>query len=216
MRKVLIALVVLFLSSPVAFGQYEKQLKKEMKKEYKSTMKRYKKEGWKLFGSPRSLEVTLLKYYTKINALEEEEKGYPIVGTSRAKSKNVLHNSALNAAAVKYAQIAGQKLKGRIVRDMSNDGDNIDSEFDRFYGAYESLVEKEIKGELQPNYSIYREMGDGSYEMEAYFIINEEAATKARLRAYENAARESEAAQKYAKQVADFVREGFNPTEESK
>lgn len=216
MKKVLIALVVLFLSAPVAFAQYDKQLKKEQKKEYKNTIKRYKKEGWKLFGSPRSLEVSLLKYYTKINALEDEEKGYGFVGTSKGKNKNLLHLSALNAASVKYAQMAGQKLKGRIVRDMFNDGDDVSSEFDRFYGAYETLVEKEIKGELQESFSVYRDLGGGVYEMEDYFIVNEEAATKARLRAYENAARESEAAQKYAKQVADFVREGFNPSGESK
>jgi hypothetical protein len=45
--------------------------------------------------------------------------------------------------------------------------------------------------------------------MQTYFIINEDAACKARIRAMENAARESEAAQKYAQKVSDFVREGF-------
>jgi hypothetical protein len=45
--------------------------------------------------------------------------------------------------------------------------------------------------------------------MQVYFIINEDAATKARIRAYENALKESEAAQKYAEKVSSFVREGF-------
>ena len=41
-------------------------------------------------------------------------------------------------------------------------------------------------------------------------MINEDAATKARIRAWENAARESEVAQKYAKEVSDFIKEGFD------
>ena len=45
--------------------------------------------------------------------------------------------------------------------------------------------------------------------MQIYYIVSELAASKARIRALENAAKESAAAQVYAKQVADFVREGF-------
>lgn len=39
--------------------------------------------------------------------------------------------------------------------------------------------------------------------------------TRARIRAYENALKESEAAQKYAQKVSDFVREGFEPKSEN-
>jgi hypothetical protein len=44
--------------------------------------------------------------------------------------------------------------------------------------------------------------------METYFVINQDAATRARIRAYENALKESEAAQKYAQKVSDFIKEG--------
>ena len=46
--------------------------------------------------------------------------------------------------------------------------------------------------------------------MEAHFIVSESAATRARIKAYENAARESKAAQKYADEVSKFIREGRN------
>jgi hypothetical protein len=39
--------------------------------------------------------------------------------------------------------------------------------------------------------------------------VNESAATRARIRALDNAAKESEAAKKYAQKVSDFVRDGF-------
>jgi hypothetical protein len=51
--------------------------------------------------------------------------------------------------------------------------------------------------------------------MQSFFIVSESAATRARIRAYENAVKESEAAQKYAQKVSDFVREGFEPKNEN-
>ena len=74
---------------------------------------------------------------------------------------------------------------------------------------------KEINGELQESFSVIKENKDGTFEMQTFFIINESAATRARIRAYENALKESEAAQKYAQKVSDFVREGFEPKSEN-
>ena len=62
---------------------------------------------------------------------------------------------------------------------------------------------------MQESFSVIKDNKDGTYSMQTFFIINEDAAGKARIRAMENAMKESEAAQKYAKKVSDFVREGF-------
>ena len=51
--------------------------------------------------------------------------------------------------------------------------------------------------------------------MQTFFVVSESAATRARIRAYENALKESEAAQKYAQKVSDFVRKGFEPKSEN-
>ena len=193
--------------APVADAQ-NKQLEKKLKQEYKTKMKDYKKDGWKLFGSSHSLDVALLTHYDKLNNLGED--GRELVGiASRFKSKNIGKQMAVNNACLIYAQQAGSHVKGRVVSDMAGDGVDADAEFDHFYAAYERLVEKEIKGEMLESYSIIHDNGDGTFEMQVYFIISESAATKARIRAFENAAKESAAAQKYAEKVADFVREGF-------
>lgn len=185
-----------------------KTLEKARKKEYKTKIKEYKKENWKLFGSSRSLDVALLTHYDKLNSLGED--GHEVVGiASKFKSKNVGKQMAINNACLTYAQQAGSQVKGRIVSDMAGDGIDADAEFDNFYAAYERLVEKEIKGEMKESYSIIRDNGDGTSEMQIYFIVSESAASKARIRAMEEAAKESAAAQKYAQKVADFVREGF-------
>lgn len=207
MKKLIMLLMAICLVAPQVDAQ-NKTLEKARKKEYKAKMKEYKNENWKLFGSSRSLDVALLTHYDKLNNLGED--GHEIVGVaSKFKSKNVGRQMAINNACLTYAQQAGSQVKGRIVSDMAGDGIDADAEFDNFYAAYERLVEKEIKGEMKESYCIIRENKDGTFEMQVYFIVSESAASKARIRAMEAAARESAAAQKYAQKVADFVREGF-------
>lgn len=191
-----------------AVNAQNKVLQKAMKKEYKTKMKEYNREGWKLFGSSRSLDVALLTHYDKLTQLGEN--GYEVVGIcAKYKSDNVGHQAAINNACNTYARSAGSHVKGRVVSDMASNGDDTSSEFDHFYAAYESLVEKEIRGEMMESFAIYRDLGKGEKTMQVYFIINEDAACKARIRAYENAMKESEAAQKYADKVSNFIKEGF-------
>lgn len=205
MKRIILFLFTLCCLMPAA-AQFDKQIAKEREKMYKKTMKDYKKEGWKLFGSSQSLEMALLTHYQKL--YKEGEENQEIMGTcTRCKSKNVGQQTCINNAAITYAQQAKRVLNGRIASDIAGSDDE-KAEFDHFYTAYESQIEKELNGELQPSYSIIRDNGDGTYEMRAYFIVSESAATRARIRAYENAARESAAAQKFADQVSKFVREG--------
>lgn len=208
MKKVLTILMAICLLLPAAAVAQNKALEKAMKKEKKEKMKEYKKENWKLFGSSRSLEVALLSHYDKLNTLGDD--GREVVGVaSRFKSKNIGHQMAINNACITYAQQAGSSLKGRVVSDMSGDGVDAEKEFDNFYGAYERLVEKEIKGEMQESYSVIRDNGDGTFELQTFFIVSESAASKARIRALEDAMKESEVAQRHAAKISEFVRDGF-------
>ena len=202
------------LMMPVVTAQNSKALSKAIKKEHKTKMKEFKKGGWKLYGSTRSLDVALLTHYEKLN--KEGEETYEIMGNcSQFKSKNVGHQTCVNNAANLYAQQAGRQVKGRIVSDIAGNADDVAAEFDHFYAAYESLVQKEINGELQESFSVIKENKDGTFEMQTFFVVSESAATRARIRAYENALKESEAAQKYAQKVSDFVRKGFEPKSEN-
>jgi hypothetical protein len=210
MKKLIMFLMALCMVVPAVNAQNNKALNKALKKEYKMKMKEFKKDGWKLYGSSRSLDVVLLKHYEKLN--QEGEENYEVVGTcSKFKSKNVGHQTSINNACNIYARQAGSQVKGRIVSDLAG-SDDVEAEFDHFYAAYETLVEKEIKGEMQESFSVIRENSDGTYEMQTFFVVNESAASRARVRAMENAAKESAAAQKYAQKVSEFVREGFNPS----
>lgn len=214
MKKLIMFLMAFCLMMPVVNAQNSKALKKALKKEYKTKMKEFKKGGWKLYGSTRSLGVALLTHYEKLN--KDGEENYEIMGNcSQFKSKNVGHQTCVNNATNLYAQQAGRQVKGRIVSDIAGNADDVAAEFDHFYAAYESLVQKEINGELQESFSVIKENKDGTFEMQTFFVVSESAATRARIRAYENAAKESAAAQKYAKKVSDFVRQGFEPKSEN-
>lgn len=206
MKKWMTLLLALCLLTPLS--AQNKVLEKRLKKEYKTKKAEFEKEGWKLFGSSRSLDVALLLHYDKLTALGED--GKELVGiASRFKSKNVGKQMAINSACVTYAQAAGSHVKGRVVSELAGDGIDTAGEIDKFYAAYERLVEKEIRGEMSESFAIIRSIGNGEYEMQVFFIISEHAASEARIRAFEDAAKESEVARQHAKQVANFVREGF-------
>ena len=209
--QLLLLVVGLLFACPVANAQ---NMKKELKKEYKKKIKEFNQKGYEIFGSSRSIEVALLKHYEKLNA---NENAFEIVGVATAfKSKNVGKQVTLNNACNYYARQAGSHVKGRVVGDMANNADDVSAEFDHFYAAYETLVEKEIKGEMKESFSVIRETGKEKktgapiFEMETYYVIDEDAASEARIRAFENAMRESAIAQKHAEMVSDFIKEGFD------
>lgn len=191
-----------------------KQLNKALKKEYKKKMKEYEQGGWKVFGTSRSLDVALLSHYDKLG----EDGITEVYGTALSTSKNIGKDKLLMSACVTYATKNGSHIKGRITEDMGSIVSTEElAEFEHFYAAYENAVEAEIKGELRQSYSIFRQTkvdGKDVYEFEAYYIVDEAEASRARIRAFQNAAKESAVAQKYAEQVSAFISEAFSPMEE--
>ena len=197
--------ILAILLCPTYADAANKQLEKAHKKELKEKLKEYKKGKWEILGS-HTLEVALAEHYDKLN--NGDAKEVPGV-SSRTKSKNTGKQMAMNNAFIEYAQSAGSTLKGRVVSDLSASGINADAELENFYAAYERLVEKEIRNEVQPSYTIIRSNGDGTYEIRTFMIVSESAASKARVRALENAAKESALAQSLAEKMSEFVQAGF-------
>lgn len=192
-----------------AKNPFAKELEKQRKKQYKTKIKEYQKEGWKIFGSANSVDVALLEHYNEL--FEKGDKVYELAGiASKFKSKNVGKQMALNNACVTYAQSAKSYVQGRVTSDMAGDGVHADNEFDHFYAAYERLVAAEIKGELKESYAIIRDLKDGTFEMQVYYIVDQERAAKIRENAMEQAMKETKMAQKHAEEISNFIREGFN------
>lgn len=207
MKRFIVGLVALVMLLPLYSEAANKQLEKARKKELSQKLKEYKKGKWEIMGS-HTLDYALANHFDRLNTLGEDAHEVEGIST-RTKSKNTGKQAAINNAVVTYAQEAGSTLQGRVVSDMNANGVNVDGEFDNFYAAYERLVEKEIRGEMEPSYTIIRTNPDGTFEIRTYFIICESAASKARMRALEEAMKNSEAAQKYAGKISGFVKEGF-------
>jgi hypothetical protein len=190
-----------------ANAQSDKKYNKEMEKVYKKKTKEMKKEGWKVTGSSLTLEAAIMKHLRTINSDDKNKELFADV--SMCRSLNVCSSQALNNALVRYAESAGSYVRGRVVSDLFNNASGeVPEEFDKFYAAYERLVSAEIKGEVVFSVAFEKANGNGR-AYQAWFIVNEEKAGQARMRAMQKAFEESKLAQQYASQVADFVKAGF-------
>lgn len=204
MKKIIIMLMALCLAFPsIQATEVSKKEQKQIESMVKTQKKDLSKKGWTVMGS-YPLDASLERHYTSMIADNKEEQvGFSTKTKSKNNGRLIAQSNAMNEYAGKWAS----QLKQRIVGDAQVESDN--AEFEHFYSAYERLVESEIRGELQESFSLIRENNDGTYEIAIYYLIDTEKASKARMRALENAVKESEYAQKYADLISNFVREGF-------
>lgn len=207
MKRLFYFIMAIALLVP-SYADAKTSLEKAREKACKAKLKEYKKGNWQALGS-KPMELVLIEHYDKLATLGNN--GHEVEGIStRSKSINVGKQSAINNAVVTYAQEAGSTLQGRIVSDMNINGSKTTGEFDNFIAAYERLVEKEIKGEMEPSFSIMRTNNDGTFEIRVYYIVEEDAAQKARVRAMEEAMKNSQIAQEHASEISDYVKQGFD------
>ncbi len=180
---------------------------KELWKIAKKEAKILKKEGWKVDGS-MPLENLLFNHYQKLSDANNQELIGNVMGNTSVQTLNQAQQWATSMVCVSYAKQAGQTVRGRLVSEVGagvNGGPSADS----FYEGYESKVEKEIQGEIKRSFSLYKEKDNGGIDYKAYYIINEENAHKARLRAMQMAMEESEFARANAERISEFVKESF-------
>ena len=180
------------------------ELSTSEKKAMKAKLKEFKKEGWKIFGSTSTIDLALEKHMIKLQS--EDAIEVPGIASS-FKSKNVGKQMALNSAMTYYASTMDSEIKGKVVSDMQGDGEFSETEFEKFYAAFKRSVQTTIKDELKESFSIIRDKGNGTSEMQTFFIVDKHAASQARVRALEQAGKESVAAQLYAKVVQKFIEE---------
>ena len=202
MKKIIMFLMAAFMLSVIPATAQE--LSKSGKKALKAKVKEFNKEGWKIFGSTSTLDYALERHMIKMQS--EDAIEVPGIASS-FKSKNVGKQMALNSAMTNYASMMDSEIKGKVVSDMQGDGEFSETEFEKFYAAFKRSVQTTIKDELKESFSIIRDKGNGTSEMQTFFVVDKKAASQARVRALEQAGKESVAAQLYAKVVQKFIEE---------
>lgn len=184
---------------------------KSLWKQAKAKAKTEAKAGWLIDGS-NTLDVALFEHYKKKSNNGNYEIVGNVIGTTTVKTVNQGQQWATTNAAISYSKQAGMMVRGRINAESSAGVE--DPSIDRFIEGYEALVQKEIRGELIKSFGMYREKKDGTLDYKAYFVISEDAANKARERAFEKIKKESDFARNRADEISKFVREGFKPDAE--
>lgn len=215
MKKLLLILALLIGVSSVTFAQYDRQLEKKTAKMYKAKLKEYKNDGWKLNSNTKTLDVLLLQHY---KALDEVDKSGNLVNseivgnTTDCKNVSVCRAVAENNAANAYANASGSYIKGRANSEASfASAEDESRELEKFYAAYERLISTEIKkGVMRESFSLIRyNPSSGKNEYMSVFLINEDRAGQARIRACEQAIKESQLNQQWAGQISNYVNEKF-------
>lgn len=192
------AIAILVAATPV-FAQSNKDVK-AAKKEAKTAAKQLKKEGFKLLELG-DIEVQLGDYLVKAKSGQKQ-----IVGTADdCMSVNLGKTTALNNAINEYATLSGGMVKGRITSNTSNiSGQQVDD----IVAAYERLVLKEIKGEIQTCVTLVRE-NKKHFDVRVYCLVDYDAAHAARMKAMRLALEELELTQAYGSKVSDWIDEGL-------
>ena len=191
-------------TAPALTAKQEKMCNNNAKKR----AKQFTKEGYKIMGS-QLLETALYKHYakTELGAIEQQ-------GSGHSKSKNLGRQMCLNSAMAEYASKESSMMKGRTVYDSKGNEINTDDkeEFANFYAAFERLTQASIKGDLQESFTLCKENPDGTYDFSMYMTIDPSKARKNREKAIADALSESKISQEFARQLSEFVNEGFPQT----
>jgi hypothetical protein len=206
MKKIISILMLLMMFVTTAVAQ-PKENDKYLWKLAKKEAKKLEKDGWVADGS-LPLENLIYKHLQKLQDENNQELIANVVGSTNVKTLNQGQQWAATIASVSYAKQAGQVVRGRNAAEVGAGTEDMPSA-DSFYDAYESSVKKTINGELKKSYSVYREKANGTIDYKAVYVVNEENATKARIRAMQLAMQESEYARQNAEKISEFVREAF-------
>ena len=204
MNKVCVLSLILFFIFPfsISSGNPVKQLEKAKEKERKEVLKRLKKENWRVLDSSKSIEVALMEHWVKMDQTGYDE----VVGvSSKGKNKNQLMTMAMNNAIVTYSQLSSQKIKAFATALYSGDTNNVNKELESFYDTYVRALSKEIHGELMKSFVAYRENGDGSIEVCAFYIIDSEKADESRNNTLQRLSNNDDEISKVSKYIIETI-----------
>jgi hypothetical protein len=201
--------LILVANPETVFAQSSRKTQKEMQKvrdkQYKEKKRELEKGGWKVSGTANTLGVALLDHYDKL-----KPGTYQIVGeVENCNSINLCKQVAIANAAREYATRLNSKIRGEF--ELSGKLNQVTGEgTDDYLSYFAAGVQAEIIKVLQTSFSAVKEKKGGMKSYQTFFIINEDDAHKARLRALETMAKESEAKQEWARGVREYVEEVFN------
>lgn len=181
-------------------GNYTKNEIKKAEKSAKKQVKEQKKAGWEfnVSGDPVVIVTNHL-----LRTMDYGGEGRECVGNANEmKSISLGKSKAHMAAITQYVRDSRMAISGKInyvENDISGE------QFDNFINAYEAKLAEEIKGEIKLSYVVYRKNVNGKYDVNAYCLIDEEGARRAKIRALKASAEMEKIALSIADEISSFV-----------
>lgn len=205
MKKIFVAVMLcaFAMTSVAGYAQSAKQLKAE-RKAVAARVKELSDQGWQSLQSDGL--ATLISEH---NAKKRNNPNlYEISGTAnQVKTTNLGKAESRNNAINEYAEYCSGMLRARITSDMHDvDG----AQADNMVSGYERILAQKLNGEVRPSYYIYKEVGDGKYDVRGFFLIDEERLERKQKEAIQEAAGEAKVAYDYANGISDFIKRGHN------
>lgn len=200
MKKFISILIATVVAVSPVLAQTKQDIK-AAKKEAKIAAKTLLNQGYRLLELG-DLQTQLENFLLKAKSGQKQ-----VVGTAEGcMSLNLAKTAALNNAINEYATMSGGMVKGRIASNSSSiNGQQVDD----IVAAYERLVLKEIKGEIQSCITLVKETKK-KYDVRVYCLVDLDAAHAARMKAMSLALEELELSQKYGTEISNWIDEGFN------
>ena len=206
MKKVfvMVMLSVFTLSIGTVDGQsISKQLKSDQKA-IQARVKELSAEGWMSLQSD-GLATIISDHKAKIR---NNPNLYEISGTAtQVKTTNLGKAQSRNNAINEYAEYCGGMLRARIASDLHNIDE---AQADNMVSGYERILSQKLNGEVRPSYYIYKEVGNGKYDVRGFFLIDEARLEKKQKEAIQEAAEEAKVAFDYGEGISNFIDGGFN------
>jgi hypothetical protein len=173
-------------------------------------VKEWEKAGYSITGSYgfRTMYDVLSAVYKKMDADPERYEFFMGSGKTTDGELSTARIYAQNAAAIDYATAAGSVVSGGLARQFSN----FSELGTKLMGAYTQKVAEQIVPYLKEAIAVKRTQNN-VLEVEAYYLIDANAAQDVRKNAMDKALQETATEQIFGKAVDQWVKEFVSPNE---
>ncbi len=168
----------------------------------------YTLSGDQSFYAPYDL---LVRHYNKVEA--DPERYISVMGVGKGADLATARYSAQFNASTTYATSAGSVIAG----GMAGSHSSFSEEGMKTMGAYTQKVRDYLTPEIKESFFVYRKVpveNKVKYEVEAYYLIDEQRASKIRKQAMDEALKETATEQIFGTAVDEWVKEFVSVDEE--
>lgn len=131
--------------------------------------KQLKDEGWKVFGSGKTIKEALDTHYRTLS--QSNDRLMSIEGHAKAKDVNLAVRKAQYQAAQQYASMLETRVEGTTETHLSNSQDSHASSDIDFKTNFKSRTEQNVRS-LSPTVVFYRTLDDERVEVWSLYLVD--------------------------------------------